>query len=233
MFSARVWLRLAFIAAIVLQLGQGAPPAPTAPSSSDASPCLVKSISGDQITVLDGDNHVRQLRLRGVVGPASSPGNTTYTTFLEHLLLGEKVFVEVSQGASSVPELADVYRAPDRLHVNAEAVRQGYAGATPETRTDKGSSLGAHEERARAAEKGIWAPAARQPASSPTQPRAPTAEEPPRKQAQPESATVYVTKTGAKYHRAGCQYLRKSSIAIPLNEAKRGYSPCSKCGPPT
>lgn len=44
--------------------------------------------------------------------------------------------------------------------------------------------------------------------------------------------TVYVTKTGEKYHRDGCQYLRKSKISIKLTEAKKLYSPCSRCRPP-
>lgn len=48
----------------------------------------------------------------------------------------------------------------------------------------------------------------------------------------PNQVTVYVTETGSKYHTAGCQYLRKSKIPILLNEAKRHYTPCSKCGPP-
>jgi competence protein ComEC len=44
---------------------------------------------------------------------------------------------------------------------------------------------------------------------------------------------VYITKTGKKYHRAGCQYLSKSCIPIDLEDAKdRGYTPCSKCNPP-
>jgi len=47
------------------------------------------------------------------------------------------------------------------------------------------------------------------------------------------SVTVYITKTGEKYHRDGCQYLAKSKIAINLEDAKaRGYGPCSKCKPP-
>ena len=50
---------------------------------------------------------------------------------------------------------------------------------------------------------------------------------------QDESITVYITKTGEKYHVAGCRYLKKSSYAISLKEAKeRGYSPCSVCDPP-
>ncbi len=43
---------------------------------------------------------------------------------------------------------------------------------------------------------------------------------------------VYITETGAKYHRAGCQYLRHSSIPIERAEAiRRGYTPCSVCRP--
>lgn len=50
----------------------------------------------------------------------------------------------------------------------------------------------------------------------------------------PVSHTVYITDTGTKYHRSGCQYLRKSKYAIDLGDAKRqGYEPCSKCNPPT
>jgi hypothetical protein len=46
--------------------------------------------------------------------------------------------------------------------------------------------------------------------------------------------TVYVTKTGKKYHRDGCEYLRKSEIEKTLQEAvDEGYTPCSKCNPPT
>jgi len=44
---------------------------------------------------------------------------------------------------------------------------------------------------------------------------------------------VYITETGEKYHKIGCQYLKKSKIEITLEEAKaNGYTPCSKCHPP-
>ena len=48
----------------------------------------------------------------------------------------------------------------------------------------------------------------------------------------PEDVIVYVTRTGAKYHRDGCQYLRRSKIPMKLKEAKERYTPCSKCRPP-
>lgn len=48
-----------------------------------------------------------------------------------------------------------------------------------------------------------------------------------------QSLTVYATKTGTKYHRAGCRYLSKSSIAMSVAQAKsRGLTPCSVCNPP-
>ena len=47
------------------------------------------------------------------------------------------------------------------------------------------------------------------------------------------SVTVYITNTGEKYHRWGCQYLWNSSIAVTLNYAlAAGYTPCSRCNPP-
>lgn len=39
--------------------------------------------------------------------------------------------------------------------------------------------------------------------------------------------TVYVTKTGKKYHNDGCSSLKKSKIAMSLSEAEaEGYTPC-------
>ena len=43
--------------------------------------------------------------------------------------------------------------------------------------------------------------------------------------------TVYVTRTGKKYHLDGCRYL-KSRRSIKLSEAKRLYQACRVCKPP-
>lgn len=48
----------------------------------------------------------------------------------------------------------------------------------------------------------------------------------------PVSSTVYITESGTKYHRAGCQYLSKSCISISKSSAQsRGYTACSRCKP--
>ena len=48
-----------------------------------------------------------------------------------------------------------------------------------------------------------------------------------------QNETVFVTRTGRKYHRDGCRYLSKSRIPIAFADAKaRGFTPCSACDPP-
>ena len=45
--------------------------------------------------------------------------------------------------------------------------------------------------------------------------------------------TVYITRTGSKYHQGWCRYLSRSKIPISLSQAKaEGYEPCSVCNPP-
>lgn len=44
--------------------------------------------------------------------------------------------------------------------------------------------------------------------------------------------TVYITRTGSKYHRSGCRYLSRSKISISRSNAiSSGYTPCSVCRP--
>lgn len=62
--------------------------------------------------------------------------------------------------------------------------------------------------------------------------RAPPKVEP--KQSETSDVTVYITRTGEKYHVYGCRYLRQSRIPTSLSSAKsNGYTPCSVCDPPT
>ena len=42
--------------------------------------------------------------------------------------------------------------------------------------------------------------------------------------------TVYITNTGEKYHKDGCQHLHSSKIPVTLDEAlSRGLDPCKDC----
>jgi hypothetical protein len=44
--------------------------------------------------------------------------------------------------------------------------------------------------------------------------------------------TVYITKTGKKYHRATCGHLRQSKIPVTRGQAQAmGLTPCKTCHP--
>lgn len=44
--------------------------------------------------------------------------------------------------------------------------------------------------------------------------------------------TVYITRTGAKYHRGSCRYLSQSKIPVKKSIAiSQGYEPCKVCRP--
>lgn len=47
-----------------------------------------------------------------------------------------------------------------------------------------------------------------------------------------KETTVYITKTGAKYHTSSCRYLSQSKISISKKEAiSKGYTACKVCKP--
>lgn len=50
---------------------------------------------------------------------------------------------------------------------------------------------------------------------------------------QKQTVTVYVTKTGTKYHLEGCTYLNSSKIQKQLEEVVGKYESCKTCNPPT
>jgi hypothetical protein len=77
-------------------------------------------------------------------------------------------------------------------------------------------------------------PAEAAPASAPPPfaSSAPAVERAPAPVLRANEETVYVTRTGEKYHRAGCRYLRQSMIPTKLSDARGRYAPCSVCRPP-
>lgn len=47
-----------------------------------------------------------------------------------------------------------------------------------------------------------------------------------------KDVTVYITRTGDKYHRGSCSYLKRSKISVSKREAiESGYTACSVCRP--
>ncbi|MBU1259646.1 MAG: thermonuclease family protein [Planctomycetes bacterium] len=187
------------------------------PAFSDAPLCPVVRIIDCGTIIVDINNQEVKIELTGVK-PAEKYNKET-AVFIENLLKGESVYVV------NEPNQKYVYRAPESFFVNAEILRQGYGRADETTPFKYLAEFKQLQEFAKERNKGIWNTAdisqsVRTPPAAPVLPKE-------------NDITVYVTKTGKKYHLATCSYLSKSSIPIKLKDAKaRGYSPCSKCNPP-
>ena len=142
--------------------------------------------------------------------------------FLHNLLLGESVYLHFEGDEPETTEdfQAYLYRAPDRLFVNLEVVRQGYAQTNTLVPFAHLSQFSHYEGRARVVKKDLW------------QAKESIREDVTASQALPTADTaVYITRAGSKYHRASCGLLRKIRISISREDAERYYLPCLLCNP--
>ena len=235
----------------LLALGQstGTPELPDlqAPDFAKATSCpVVRVVDGDTIVVGQASDGQVKVRLIGVDTPETvHPSKPVQeygkeaSNFTKNLLNGENVYLLYEGEKSAFDKygrtLAYVYRAPDGLFVNAELIRQGYAHAYvvyPFKHLEQFRQL---EQFAREAGKGLWGTGAESPTTKPATTAPPVPVVPvvaPPAKTDAGDVIVYVTRTGTKYHRASCRYLAKSSIPMPLKEAKQRYTPCSVCNPP-
>jgi len=104
------------------------------------------------------------------------------------------------------------------IFVNAWLVENGYAQVmTTPPNVRYAERFLELQQKAREEEKGLWGEKGRSVG----------------RESGSDTTTVFVTKTGKKYHRKGCRYLRYSRIPISLREAvSEGYEPCKVCEPP-
>jgi len=179
-------------------------------------------IDGDTVSVVG----VGAVRLIGVDTPETvhprqpvQEFGREARAFLQGLIGGKAVRLEYDQTRRDRygRTLAYLYLA-DGTFVNAEIVKQGYGHAYTEFPFRYLEQFRQFEREARAAGRGLWSSAGAAPSGSSV---ATTTE------------TVYVTKTGEKYHRASCPSLARSQIPMSLAEAAARYGACSICKPPT
>jgi len=176
---------------------------------------------------------VQVVRLAGVALPPVGPQRDAAIGFLRRLLAGESVRLQrLDSRDDRRPSRGLLFREPDGLCVNLELVRLGYVRARLSKDLPGREAFVYYERGARRAGKGIWA-ARTQAASRParTKPGL-VAIDAPRARVAANDPVVYVTKTGRKYHRAGCPHLHKSRIARRLSEVAGRYEPCRRCRPP-
>lgn len=196
---------------------------------------VMRVVDGDTIAVeIEGEQQA--VRLIGVDTPETvhpSKPVETYgkeaSSFTRNLLLGESVYLKPDQGDSLERDkygrlLAYVYRAPDRLFVNAEIIRQGYGHAYTVYPFAKMDEFRVHEQAARTAGRGLWGVVTTTEAPKSAEVVTP---------AKPAAERVYLTSSGSRYHRAGCRYLSKSQIPTSLEYVAGKYRACSVCNPPS
>jgi len=179
------------------------------------------------VRVVDGDtivlNENETIRLIGVDTPETKDprksvqyfGQEAYE-FTKSLVEGKKVRLEFDQDRIDKygRTLGYVYL-EDGTFVNAEIIKQGYGFAYTKYPIKYIEKFRQYEREARQNLYGLWADSSKQESASIS------------------TVTVYITKTGKKYHQGSCSSLAKSKIPISLKEAcDKGYEPCSRCNPP-
>lgn len=202
---------------------------------------------GRVVAVADGDTvsvmHLgksEKVRLNGIDCPEEGQAfGTRAKQFTSELAFGKEVAVRTKDRDKYGRTVGDVVL-PDGRFLNRELVAAGLAWWYRAYSNDE--TLGELEVEAKAAKRGLWIDSNPQPpwefrrsprtdAAPPSAATQKSGDNPPIAD-QSEKVTVYVTRTGSKYHSDGCRYLAKSKIPMTLVEAKKRYSPCSSCAPP-
>jgi endonuclease YncB( thermonuclease family) len=221
---------------------------------------VVSIADGDTLIVLDASNHQHRIRLTGIDAPESRQAfGTRSREHLASLVFGKQVTVGYDKQDRYRRTLGKVI--VDGRDANLEQIKSGmawhYKFYENEQPPQDRKTYAEAEREARAAKRGLWvdpnpdaavglparspgttgdgeepsggttatrlAPGASVPRSSDGRPAIPARE--------PEADTVYITRTGEKYYRLSCRYLRQSRIPVAIKDAKRHYSPCSVCRP--
>ena len=200
-------------------------------------------IDGDTITILKGKESIT-VRLYGIDCPEKGQDfGTKATQFVFHFAQNKKVSVEEVEKDKYGRTVAKVYFT-DGSCLSEVLIQEGLAWVYDEYCTAP-ECVKWRELQAKAKENldGLWAmnspiPPWQYRNNSPVPETSQNVKKPapikPKEAKQPsDNITVYATRTGSKYHRAGCRYLSKSSIPMSLSDAKaRGLTPCSVCKPP-
>jgi micrococcal nuclease len=193
---------------------------------------VLRIVDGDTV-VLDCDGRPVTVRLIGVDTPETVHPRKPVerfgreaSAFLKALIGGKPVRIAYEPGPSHTDKygrtLAYLYLEPGSRCVNREIIARGYGHAYTRYPFALMDDFRAAERDARENNLGLWAaePTPAEPAATGPEPAA----------AGP--VPVYITRTGTKYHRAGCRYVARNGTAVPVDEAAARYRPCSVCDPP-
>ena len=190
-------------------------------------------ISGNQIKA-NVDGKVETIKLIGVdtYNLKHDKERASSKNYLSKLIKGKEVGIELDNIVKSGNGELLGYLHHNGDLVNEAVIRKGYAKSGPSgINTKYKTTLDKAESKAKAEKLGTWKPIPK-PKPKPTG-KKPTGKKPTGKKPITNNvAEVYITRTGGKYHRGSCRYLRKSKIPISKKSARsRGYDPCKVCRP--
>ena len=179
---------------------------------------------GDTITVLAAGNKQYRVRLQHIDCPESAQDfGSKAKKALSAKVFGKVVTIRWEEMDRYKRILGDVY--VGRQWVNLEMVQEGMAWHYKHYSKD--AAMAAAETKARAAKVGIWSMA---------NPTAPwdfrRGKGTPKLEIGQPNTRVFVTRSGAKYHRDDCRFVAKSKLPTTLGLVKGRYTPCSNCAPP-
>jgi micrococcal nuclease len=208
----------------------------SAPAAAGVSHIVKRIVDGDTIVLDD----MRKVRLIGVDTTESvDPGDPTEyfsreaAEFTRKTCEGKRVRLEYDRQRTDIfgRTLAYVFvlEAGKEIFLNAEIIKQGYGFAYLKYpfRRDYMEAFAGYERQAEEKGVGLWGGGGAR-AGYPLEGDQPAVKKPPS-----EKITVFVTKSGTKYHRDGCRHLGSTKIPLTLGEAaRRGYDPCAVCAPP-
>jgi len=184
---------------------------------------------GDTITVLVDSRQIK-VRLEGIDAPELGQDFSQRSKrFLSNLVFGKEIVVKEHSIDRHGRTVGRVY--VDDRNVSPEMAAAGMAWHFKKYSSD--TILARLEEAARMGKIGIWSIANPIP---PWDYRAGITTASSSKSSSVDKSnfissaeTVYITRTGKKYHRSSCSSLSKSKIPISLEDAcKRGFEPCSR-----
>lgn len=173
--------------------------------SQSRQPCaILRVLDQERVELQSGAT----IRLAGVKTALKSSSNRfPIISWLDSLLIGQSGELEFDENL--LDSCGYLWR--DSLMINLELLRRGWMHVWDDTAHFKYRDLFlAAENAARENKVGAFAPIA-------------------------DSVkilgddTVYVTKSGKKYHRATCRLLSQNKIALPLSQARGEYGPCRLC----
>jgi endonuclease YncB( thermonuclease family) len=183
---------------------------------------VIKVINGTTLET-DINGKVEKVRLAGIGMIKKTEGKQTIDyenetkLFIQKHLGGKNIMLARDSKLSDKDKngnlLRYIYFGRNKFF-NQFMIKQGYAINDSGTGFDFTAKFKETEKAAKDSKAGIWSLALL-------------------KQTASGNETVYVSKSGIKYHNKSCRSAKKDATAIKLKEARaKGYLPCKVCKPP-